>query len=604
MRSETACDVARVRLSLRLDEELPADESDVLEEHLDGCPGCRAYQARLHDLRRNLRVVPAAPTPDLTEAILAEVGGRRDADVRSFRIKLGAIAAAAAALLVLATALPIFDRTPDIARGAEITRRVFEAGRSLTRYHATFDITERGWHRDIPIRHFSAEIWFDSPERFRLQVQDDTDYPSSAWPNNDVEVVASPSRWSIREGYSCPAAALPGCAIQAGAEERTIVARQPFDGASDAPRDLIVPLDSLAGPETFVVTGRTRIDDRDAYRLALPYRQAFPLVEALQLGGSWTSFRPQDTVDLWVDTETWFPLRFHVLRDATTLLEVETVTFQEPPSLDQALFGSPLRGTVNNGGFDAGVGPPRRLLPRYTAGLEPYRSGRNSEGQQIATYVDGLGYVKVIADRASRPAALLMQSAEVVELQNGSRGFYRPAAPDAPRRLDIYSPGHHVQITTNLRRAELLQIAASVALEGRAPVVMRDRGTTVERLEAADIERIPYAHEPSGLPNGYALVSTVLTTEKTSSQLVQHYMPLESGATGAGVRIVQSPDVEELPPTSEDLMSLRLHGGLARWSDARGELEWIGRDGVYRAIAAPSFDLNYVVQLARGMGNR
>ena len=601
MRSEAACEASRERVSLQLDGEISREESTVLEEHLRTCADCRAYQSSLHELRRRLRLAPAPSARDLTGPVLEILGGQRERQTRAFRLKLGAVSAAAAALLVLATAIPIFDATPDVARGAEITRRVFAAARSLSRYHATFDIIERGWHRDIPTRTFSAEVWFDAPESFRLQVEDRTTYPSRAWPRNTVEVVSSPSRWSIQESYSCPVAALPGCAIKAGSEERTIVARQPFDGTLDAPRDLIVPLDSLAGPETFVVTGRTRIDGRDAYRLSLPYRQAFPLVEAFQLGGSWTTFRPGDTVDLWVDTETWFPLRFEISRGSAVLLEVETLTLEEPASFDPDLFDAPMRGAVNHGGFERGPGPSESLLPGYTAGLEPYRSGRNAEGQLIATYADGLGYLKVTVDDASRPAPLLLQSAEVVDLDADSKGFYRPAAPDEPRRLDIYSGRRHVQLAGNLRRSELVRIASSLRIHGRAPALVRDGATVVERLQPHDVEQISYARTPEELPSGYALVSIVKTRDPMTSQLVQHYMPTESAQSAAGIRIVQSPHVKTLPPSSEDLVSIRIEGSLGRWSEERGELEWIGRDGVYRAVAAPSFGLDYVVALAAGM---
>lgn len=601
MRSEAACEAARLRLSARLDGQLDSPERSELDDHLARCADCRFYEQHLHDLRRSLRLVPAPPTPDLTNQIVADISRQDPRRLRTFRVKLASVAAAAAALLVLASALPIFERTPDVARGAEITRRAFAAARSLTRYHATFRITERGWHDEIPVRRFSAEMWFDAPESFRLVMTDRTVYPGAAWPKNDVEVVTNPTAWSIRETYSCPPAALPACAIRAGSEERTTINRQPFDGASDAPRDLVVPLDSLVSSDTFVVAGRATVRNRDAYHLVLPYRHAFPLVEALQIGGSWTPLHPGDTVDLWVDAETSFPLRFRASRDERVLLEVETHRLDEPSRLPADLFEVVSRGAISDGGFTAGRGPSAEALPTYVSGLQPYRSGRNRQQQRIAAYADGLSYLTVRVDRAGGPAALLMQPAEVVELDGGSRAFYRPAGPDAPRRLDVYSGRHHVQLASNLTRTELLRIGASLELKGRAPALVRAGKTTIERLEPTAAATIGYARTFTELPPGYALVTAVRTSGPRSSQLIAHYMPTESGSAGSSIRVVQSPHVDALPPTSEDLLSVRIDGVLGRWSQARGELEWIAPDGVYRAVAAPSFDLAYVLDLARGM---
>jgi hypothetical protein len=55
-----------------------------------------------------------------------------------------------------------------------------------------------------------------------------------------------------------------------------------------------------------------------------------------------------------------------------------------------------------------------------------------------------------------------------------------------------------------------------------------------------------------------------------------------------------------LPPGSVDFIDVRVGGEIARWSPDRGELEWIDH-GVYRAVAAPGFDLSTAVRIAESL---
>jgi hypothetical protein len=48
------------------------------------------------------------------------------------------------------------------------------------------------------------------------------------------------------------------------------------------------------------------------------------------------------------------------------------------------------------------------------------------------------------------------------------------------------------------------------------------------------------------------------------------------------------------------MVPVRVDGDPARWSVERGEIEWID-DGVYRSVAAPSFDLATALQIARSL---
>lgn len=67
------CELGRELISAGLDDELSGTERSALDRHLERCGDCTAYAAAATRLHRSSRVVPAAPVPDLTDAILGRV---------------------------------------------------------------------------------------------------------------------------------------------------------------------------------------------------------------------------------------------------------------------------------------------------------------------------------------------------------------------------------------------------------------------------------------------------------------------------------------------------------------------------------------------------
>ena len=64
------CTHFREAVSARLDGEDPGMASSVLDAHLAGCPGCRAWSEELTALHRLVRVRSAEPVPDLSADIV------------------------------------------------------------------------------------------------------------------------------------------------------------------------------------------------------------------------------------------------------------------------------------------------------------------------------------------------------------------------------------------------------------------------------------------------------------------------------------------------------------------------------------------------------
>jgi len=627
MRPETTCSEVRGDLSALIDGELSSERAAIVEAHLAGCASCRAEEASLRAVRRLVRVQAVEDIPDLAPKIMARIAaGRVQAlDPWRERFRIAAVSAAAAALIVLGASLP-FDRTGDIAAASDITHEVRAAARVIDQYRATFQIVERGWHPDVPVRRMTADISFRSPEDLRLEVRDRTEYPSEQWPPNDVSLVATSAKWWIEEPSSCPPAALPQCASPvtwAGVTERRVVVdRQPFDGSSSLPTDIVLPLETLASAESFDVEGTATITGRRAYELHLPYRHAVPLVKALQAGGAWREFHPLDPVALWIDAETWFPLAFEVTagtspdralwaerlelddRPGATLLRVTATRFSEPVGAPSDIFRVPSRGLERDGGFTEtiDVDVPE---PTYVAGLRPYRYGQTAEGHQLATYTEGMNYLKVVSGTRLVSASAL-QAAEEIELP-GDKGvaYYLPATETLGRRIDlIVGRDGVIQLHTNLPRAELIRIAASLPTGGRAVMdrFVKGSGVTIQRVDLPGaFDTFRFSAEPGYMPSGYEARSAMRAVTIDGVRTLTVYLrQAEAEFDGLGIRIVQSAPVDFLPPSSEEFVEVRIGEHVGRWAAERGELEWL--DGhTYRAVSVPSVDLYTAVRIAESM---
>ena len=605
MRSELRCEDARVQVSARMDRELDAAAGRDLDRHLATCAECTRHEEELRHVARAVRLQEAENVPDLTDSIMAAVAAdqplRQRAEIWRVRARIALVAAMIGALVTAGSILPFRDGGVgvDVATAEEISSLVRTAATELGSYHATFEIEERGWHRDVETRRFDAEIWFAAPERLRLRVRDETAYPDDMWPANDVDLVADESSWWIREPSSCPAAALPGCSIRAGTEIRRLTQRQPFDGTSNVPTDIVLPLETVATHEGIEVIAHEEVAGRGSYHVALPYWQAVPLVRSLQAGGSWRSFHALDRVDLWLDDETWFPLRFTISpTPGNVALDVMATSFDQPKSFPPGTFEHPDSGIARDGGFRA-ERVPSLLVPRYTGGMRLYRTGTTSQGQEITTFARGMSWLKVIVEGPRRPS-FAAASAELVRVGPGF-GLYQPATEQLRRRIDLFSPEGHIHLESNLARSDLVDVGASIPVRGRKIEELREgRTSVVNRISFEEAEALDFARSASYLPPGYRQSSAFISRSSRGSRLTMFYRRAQAEFDGFGIRITQAPGMSSLPASSEDLLNVTIGDLDARWSSQRSELEWID-GGVYRAVAVPAFDLSVAVQIAGGL---
>jgi predicted anti-sigma-YlaC factor YlaD len=94
----SACVLTREELSARLDGEWSAGSAS-LDDHLTGCPNCRAWQLQLHELARTTRLRSSEQVPDLSRSISLQLAAlniesdnrRRLSPLPMLRVALAAI---------------------------------------------------------------------------------------------------------------------------------------------------------------------------------------------------------------------------------------------------------------------------------------------------------------------------------------------------------------------------------------------------------------------------------------------------------------------------------------------------------------------------------
>lgn len=606
------CGSVRMDLSARIDGESAFLDDSAIEAHLASCGACRSFEGSLHKLRRAMRIREADVVPDLTDRILAALppGGERPIPLGT-HFRTAGLAAAASFILLWGATWIGGQRPADSASAAAIVGQVRGAARSVSSYTATFEIVERNWSAALPMRRFVASVALSAPENFHLRVEDVS--PSVAgYIRQEYDLRAGPRRWRARLPAICAPAAPPRCR-PSSPSSLSRNGRQPFDGTAFVPTDVVLPLETLSSTSDLRLLGTRTIGGREAVGVRVSLGTATPLLHSLDPFGIWRPFHPQDEVDLWLDPESWFPLRFEVRaargperelwaaragvvdRPGEMILKAavvggigEGVPGQQPPRRADASTS----GGFREEGFDS-----LEQGPAYVARLEPYRAGSTSTGDRVVTYSSGLAWLKVTRSRL-QPMGVddFLQSEE---LRVGSRFlYYRPATVDRPRQVDVYGDRSQLRFESNLPREQLVRIALSSPVHGTRARPARGgavRRTTLNRLQEQGIVKIP-----GWMPDGYGSSGAfIVDGPGPRASVVLRYRRAEFDSSTAGIVITQSfQDV--LPPTSEEPVVVPVGEVLARWSLERGELAFVD-DGIYVSIMVPSFDLAAATAIARGL---
>ncbi|MGZ8636849.1 MAG: hypothetical protein ACXWX2_07735 [Actinomycetota bacterium] len=628
------CDRAQAVLSSRLDGERSPDRvAAAVDEHAASCARCQVFEANALRLRASVRVVPAEPVPDLVASIMARVSSealtrprleappparvRASTSRRLTPVFAAAIAGLMAGSVVVGGPWQRSTTTP-IAAAAVVTD-VQAAAPSLDAFAATFAVTERGLSPDVPERRLRMDVAFLAPQRFRLDVHDETTYPSARWTPTDLTFIADGSSTYRSGATGCPAD-LPagGCPPT----RTTATTGSVYGVRAPAPADLVLPLTTFSSADGIEVVGTDRVAGRDAIRVRLTFARARALFPFLELGGTWRPFFDDDRVDLWLDASSWFPLRYTVYPSTDPSRGPWELRFGLPHEpTDEPIFDvrltsfdrdAPDPSTFDVPGFSRAPSVPLASFPRRVGYLPvtPTSPGelRLSSAvvppgddpdapRSVLLYTEGMAYVR-IGERPDWTGTTLFgpvdEAAQQVNLAGGGVAYYEPAGEGLGRRLAIHASGTNVFLESNLPRAQLLTLAASLPVKGEAlPDAWRTvigSGISVEQVAPEEaLARSPIAIElPSTLPAGYVLASAQIASNATAGDggviaVSFVFRQRETDTAGAPILLhVQRGGA--LPPASSARQTLvHLDGIQARWTPSRGQLEWIA-GGAYLSL--------------------
>ncbi len=190
-----------------------------------------------------------------------------------------------------------------------MVRNVRNAAPALQAFQGTYTIREFGLSPEVPERLLEMDVAFLSPQRFRLDVDDRTNYPSSSWTPTDLHFIEDVTSSFTSGPSGCPGDLPEGVCPRTRA---TTTRLSEYSAAAPLPADLVLPLATFGSSRGFQVLDGERIDGRDAVRLGLSFERAAPMFPFLRIGGTWRPFFDQDRVLLWLDATSWLPLRMVV----------------------------------------------------------------------------------------------------------------------------------------------------------------------------------------------------------------------------------------------------------------------------------------------------
>lgn len=585
-----ACEHARRLASAAMDEPLGVDDAAALAAHRSGCADCRRFATQLDRLRQGLRVEEVGEVPDIAARVREQLPRRDAGEVRIDRRVRGAwsgtLGRAAALFLVAFSAGALFVglTSPRGVLASDLAERVLDAQRTVAALSADLDIVERGWHPEVDERRYRGHLVYEAPERLLVRLDDVTPYPPG-WRGNDVVLAVDEqvAWWTGRAG--CPPALLPECAPE---EPRTTVVdeREPFtDGA--VPTDIVVPARSFAGAAEPPDLGTRRIEGREAIGVEVTAAQLDPLLTALVHAGDWRQWHPSDRVELWLDAEHFVPLHIAVLPADGTDRERWAAThgYDDPvdlPLLEVRLHGltlndavaaveipgAPAHGALRRGGFvDAEPGALAPVPGWLPEGMETHRSGVTTVDEDrrvgVRSWSDGRAWVRLRATRDWAGGRLFGDLPGVprrVELTGGGVVYLA----EGGRKLALHTAETDVVVEGTVPTEELLRIAASLDLTGSAVPTSWAEAATATLDEAA--AELPGLLVPAGL-EGFGRPG--VRVEDDTVRLGYH------GPGDRAFLLVQAPGTVVSPPVDDDVRGVGLRGTAARYTPARGELEWV-----------------------------
>ena len=642
-----SCERTQAALSAAMDgEAVTGRQRELAAAHVATCATCAAFAERTGRIRTAVRIRPAEPVPDLVEPIMRSIALERSRSTgrrpprrrgaapprrrRGWMLRpTGLIAATVAGALVGSVLVggPWQRPASGPVAAAAVARSVRRSAPGVESFRGTYAIRETGLAPAVPDRTLMMDVAFLEPQRFRLEVHDETPYPDASWTPTNLTWIQD-----VASTYSSGPSGCPADLVSQGCPRTraTVTKISRFSATAPLPADLVLPLATFGSTRGLRVEGEEDIDGHRTVRVELSFERASPLFPFLRMGGTWRPIFAEDRVLLWLDATTWFPVRMQVFPSPgparrawemrfgratespdAPILEVDALSTSTVPP-DASLFtfpGSPVRASSSLADLSDHLGyrPVTPQAPgdlRLATAIAP-NPATPATPRSLLLYADGLDYLRVGERpdwRRRAPFGPVDATAQRVAV-GGGVAYYEPAGDQLGRRVAIHGSATDLYVETNLSRSRLLLIASSIPLRGRPfPHDWQVDSSGKLRVERAIPRRaaaIAGITLPSSLPEGYVVASAeVQRVGGRPESATFHFRQRESDAAGGPVTLHVALRAA-LPPASGGQLRVRLGSLLARWTPARSELEWT-QAGSYRSLVGP-VGLRVLAALARSV---
>lgn len=535
--TDATCERTRAALSATADGE--ATELD--PGHIESCPSCAAFDAGIRSLRSALRFEVLDDAPDVAPRVLERVAAQR---VRRRRSWVPVAAAfVAGALVGGAFVWPSSDGS-DVAV-ASLPAQVVAAQHHVASIAADVTVIDGDQTQ-------SGTLRYRAPETLELRLG-----------KSVLAVGDGVWRSSGNDG------------------DVAVTGVEPFADGSPAPLDLVLPVAGFTGAAVPASLGSRSLDGRAAVGVRVTAAQVDALLDGLRAADR-VEVHPTDPVDLWLDREHLIPLevvvraaegpdraRWAAAHDGAAagavVLEARftNVVVNDARSIDG--LTAPSVDGARDAGFRDGSssGPAPSWLPD---GIRPWRSGRSGD-IAVDTWTDGRAWLKVRSTTSWTGTHLFGDVGRAVRpLHIGGGTAYTAEGGNA---VAVHGAGIDLVVTGSIGPDALRRVAASLPVTAQpVPATWDEAATTTLGALATRLAVLV-------LPDGRGFSAPAARLDGDTATLVF------AGPGERAITLATRVGNALTPPLDPDAVGVVVRGRDARWSPARGDLEWVESSQVW-----------------------
>lgn len=558
-----------IQLEISTAHDLGEDLSSSAHNHLRSCDACQAFQRDIGRLDRLLGRGRVELSPPLSKP------------TPSSRWRLQPVAVALG-LGLLVGAIGAGSTRVAVVEAASLGDRVRLASTQTSEFSADLLIYEFGWSREVTARSFTGTVTYRAPETYRLNVIDQTVYPSPV-PPNDLSIAFDNGAVTTRAIADCSA---PPCSVVSQSWQNL----KPFDQSLLLPLEIITPFDSFASPVGLEVAGPLEVEGESALLIRSTV-SASPMIRSITQFGNWRDLHPGDTTLIWLADDRMTPLRVEVRPVDTPARQLWATRrgYLDPPDrpiliidLDRSTdFATNL--ALDHGAIDGGFrdGVTAAPIPAVPDGFTEHRKGHwnlpEGGAVQLRAWSNGRAWLMVEQTEAWSGDHLFgLASPFVTPIDTEFGVVYLDPEGE---RLGVHAATADYLISGTIGAQSLVGIARSLSLDALpVPEDWDEAGITTTTPVGALA------------PTGVDWRVSTLVSEGAVTMLL-------SGNGDQRITFTAKEGSQLLPPSGPDQIAVTVRALSGRYDAGTGELEWV-EAGQVLTMQSPTVDLETLVGLA------